>query len=203
MFASLNFVFCISYFYQLTIIYQHLGELGRPISTSLESLGKDIKATAEKNKRMQDIERSVNNSQSSLIEKENKTDDVHLNASYNSSLLSRVHRAQEAIKNENSSVYINPLPNAKSTPSSNQRNERKIFGTPEITKGFKFKTPNSGAATPLENRTAGYRSGSYHGTKNGSSNRQPSVPSYQRETAASTLKKSPTKVRNTIKLLFA
>ena len=140
---------------------------------------------------------SADSSKNSVLGLENNTEREHLNASYNNSLLARVSKAQEAIKKSNSNTDIpRDFSKFKSTPKDYHQKAGKIFATPEVTKEFKFKTPNSGNAALSGSRTGGYRSGNHFGTKTSNNGGQWSVPSYQRETAASTLKKSPTKVRN-------
>ena len=140
---------------------------------------------------MQDLEKSNSKSNSSM--QGNKSDAEVLNASYNNSLLERVNKAQEENrKNIQDEDIHHVISTNKSTPNINPNSERKIFGTP---KEFKFKTPNSGRLTPLTARTGGHISGNHFGTKIATnSNGLGSFPSYRRETKASTLKKSPTKV---------
>ena len=165
------------------------------ISTSLESLGEEIKNTAEKNKCIQSLERSTNTTKSSSFEQGNKSQAELLNSSYNGSLLQRVHKAQEEIRKDIHEPENNQVVNKnKSTPNINQNNERKIFGTPNHA-GFRFKTPNTGKITPSAKRAGGQISGNHFGTKNiGNNSGHGAIPSYQRETTSSTLKKSPTKV---------
>ena len=159
------------------------------MSASLESLGEEIKSTAEKNKYMQELERS--SSKSGLSEKGNKSAEEISNASSNGSLLERVNRAQAEIRKDNQDLDIHHVKSI-STPNENRSVERKIFGTP---KEFRFKTPNSGRVTPSTAIIGGHISGNHFGTKIiSNSNGMGSLPSYQRETKASTLKRSPTKV---------
>ena len=159
----------------------------------MESLGEEIKNKAEKNKCLQDLERSNNSSKSYSIDEIRNSEDVILRSNDNS-LLARVQKAQEDIRKDNSSDNCKNIINLKNTPTQNQHKEKKIFGTPSIVKDFKFKTPTSGKTTQSTLRTAHYSSGNHFGTKINHGSGPKSIPSYQRDTKASTLKRSPAKV---------
>ena len=159
----------------------------------MESLGEEIKNKAEKNKCLQDLERSNNSSKSYSIDEIRNSEDVILRSSDNS-LLARVQKAQEDIRKDNASDHCKNIINLKNTPTQNQHKEKKIFGTPSIVKDFKFKTPTSGKTTQSTLRTAHYSSGNHFGTKINHGSGPKSIPSYQRDTKASTLKRSPAKV---------
>ena len=159
----------------------------------MESLGEEIKNKAEKNKCLQDLERSNNSSKSYSIDEIRNSEDVILRSSDNS-LLARVQKAQEDIRKDNASDHCKNIINLKNTPTHNQHKEKKIFGTPSIVKDFKFKTPTSGKTTQSTLRTAHYSSGNHFGTKINHGSGPKSIPSYQRDTKASTLKRSPAKV---------
>ena len=159
----------------------------------MESLGEEIKNKAEKNKCLQDLERSNNSSKSYSTDEIRNSEDVILRSSDNS-LLARVQKAQEDIRKDNVSDHCKNIINLKNTPTHNQHKEKKIFGTPSIVKDFKFKTPTSGKTTQSTLRTAHYSSGNHFGTKINHGSGPKSIPSYQRDTKASTLKRSPAKV---------
>ena len=158
----------------------------------MESLGEEIKNKAEKNKCLQELERSNNSSKSYSIDEIN-SDDVILRSNDNS-LLARVQKAQADIRKDNASDNCKSIIDLKNTPTQNQHREKKIFGTPSIVKDFKFKTPTSGKTAQSTLRTAHYSSGNHFGTKINHGSGPKSIPSYQRDTKASTLKRSPAKV---------
>ena len=156
----------------------------------MESLGEEIKTTAEKNKCLQDLERSNNSNKYNTLEEKHFEDRFH--TVNDIALLARVQKAQEELRkdkfvqeNAKSSSDINH------TPGRNQQ-KKKIFGTP---REFKFKTPTSGKAGQSTGRTANYSSGNRFGTKINYGGGKSYVPSYQRDTVASTFKRSPAKVQ--------
>ena len=190
----------------------------------MESFGEEIKISAERNKCLQDFENSTDTSKSnSSLGQDSKPEQDNLELS-NSSLLTRVRKVQHqnltSIKNSNSNSnnYLGGTANGlnlNKTPSSQQTKKGKIFGTPNVLKDHKFKTPNSdtatsslsriggfrtrntpnlGAATSSLSRTGGFRSRDHLGAKTKTNTGQRLVPSYQMDTASSRLKVSPTKV---------
>ena len=167
----------------------------------MESLGEEIKSKAEENKCLQDLERSNNSIKSYTIDEKNHSEE-RIITSNDSSLLARVQKAQDEIRKDH---YVpensKDIKDLKSTPTHNQHREKKIFGTPSAVKDFKFKTPTSGKTTQSTLRTAHYSSGNHFGAKINSGSGQRSIPSYQRETKASTLKRSPAKVINTSSII--
>ena len=156
----------------------------------MESLGEEIKTTAEKNKCLQDLERSNNSNKCNTLDEDKHFEDRFHTVNDNA-LLARVQKAQEELRKDK---FVQE--NAKSTcdinytPVRNQQKE-KIFGTP---KEFKFKTPTSGKTGQSTGRTANYSSGNPFGTKINYGGGKSYVPSYQRDTVASTFKRSPAKV---------
>ena len=172
-----------------------LGHTGINVSASLESLGEEIKITAEKNRCLQDLERSDNSVKSNVSMQSSQNENDLVNSSCSSSLLERIAKAksllpksQEVLKavdqnNGTKKVY---------TPNSVPSKAKNIF-TP-VLPDFKFKTPNSTHGSGSMPRSGGHCSEAQNGRKLFSSNGQISIPSYQRQTASSTLKKSPTKV---------
>ena len=167
----------------------------KSISTSLESLGEEIKNKAEENKYLQDSERSTNSSKNNSIDIGKKLDERSLAGNENS-LSARIQKAQEEMrKNTQNQENYKSIIDIVETPPQNQQREKKIFETPSIIKDFKFKTPTSGKTGLSTIRTANYSSGNHFRTKIINGSGQSSIPSYQRDTKASTLKRSPAKVR--------
>ena len=108
---------------------------GKDISLSSESLGEEIKLSAQNNKCLQDLEKSNENNSSSVDEPGSKTEE-QLNNSYSSSLLARVNKTQEALKdgNSNSSNQQPFFSNIKSPPKNYPPKEEKFFKTPDVIK---------------------------------------------------------------------
>ena len=172
-----------------------LGHTGINVSASLESLGEEIKITAEKNRCLQDLERSDHSVKSNVSMQSSQNENDLVNSSCSSSLLERIAKAKSLLPKSQEVLKAVDQNNATKkvyTPNSVPSKAKSIF-TP-VLPDFKFKTPNSTHGSGSMPRSGGHCSEAQNGRKLFSSNGQISIPSYQRQTASSTLKKSPTKV---------